>query len=109
MPVTQPAKPPVAVKSPSKMQAIEAHVAGINAKKVAGLDRVHQLLIALPLEVRAQLDQRELKNGVAISNKNKAPDKAVIQSPGPGMYCWNGSNAVTEPVILEKIVGLASR
>jgi hypothetical protein len=40
-------------------------------------------------------------------NKKTMPDKAVIQSPGDGIYCWNGSNAMTESEILERITQLA--
>jgi hypothetical protein len=86
---------------------IEARIVGIHAKKTAGLDRARELLRTLPPEVSIKLDQKELKTGIAIMNKKKMPDKAVIQSPGDGMYCWNGSNAMTGPEILERIAQLA--
>jgi len=97
----------LAMKPPSKMTVTEARVAGIHAKKAAALDRVRQLLSALPPEMSAKLDQRELTNGVAINNKEDIPDKAVILSPGDGMYCWNGSHAMTESEILKRIAHLA--
>jgi hypothetical protein len=97
----------LSVKPPPDMQRIvEARIMGINAKKMAGLDRVRHLLSALPPDVRAKLEQRELKSGFFISNQKKTPDKAVIQSPSPGMYSWNGSNAMIEAVILGKIITL---
>jgi hypothetical protein len=80
------------MKPPSKMTVTEARVARTHAK----------LLSALPPEMSAKLDQTELTNGVAISNKEDIPDKAVILSPGDGMYSWNGSH-VTESEILKKI------
>lgn len=86
---------------------IEARIVGIQAKKTAGLDRARELLRTLPPEVSIKLDQKELKTGIAIMNKKKMPDKAVIQSPGDGMYCWNGSNAMTGSEILERIAQLA--
>jgi hypothetical protein len=82
---------------------IEARIVGIHAKKTAGLDRVRQLLHTLPPELHTKLNQTELKTGIAIMNKTKVPQKAVIQSLGDGMYCWNGSNALTGPEILERI------
>ena len=87
---------------------IEARLVGIHAKKTAGLDRARELLRTLPPEVSIKLDQKELKTGIAIMNKKEIPDKAVIQSPGPGMYSWNGSNVMTELVLLERIVALAN-
>ena len=45
------------------MTVTEARVAGIHAKKAAALDRVRQLLSALPPEMSAKLDQRELLGG----------------------------------------------
>jgi hypothetical protein len=93
------------MKSLSKARTIESRVAGINAKKAAGLDRVRQLLRALPPEVSAKLIQSEMKNGVALMSKTA---KAVIQSPSDGMYSRNGSSAVTGSVILDKIVGFAN-
>ena len=86
---------------------IEARLVGIHAKKTAGLDRARELLRTLPPEVSIKLDQKELKIGIAIMNKKEIPDKAVIQSPGDGMYCWNGSNAMTDSEILERITHLA--
>ncbi len=92
---------------PSKIQKIvEVRVTSIQAKKAAALDRARQLLRCLPLEISAKLDLKELTTGIVITDKNKEPEKAVIQSPGDGMYCWNGSNAMTD---IEKIVGLANR
>ena len=88
-------------------KAIEARIVGIHAKKTAGLDRARELLRTLPPEVSINLDQKELKTGVAIMNKKKSAEKAVIQSPGDGMYCWNGSNAMTGSEILERIAHLA--
>jgi hypothetical protein len=88
---------------PSK---IKARIAGIHAKKRAGLDRVRRLLCALPPEIIAKLNQSELKTGVAIANKTKT-DKAVIQSPSDGMYSWNGSNAMPGSEILERIAHFA--
>jgi hypothetical protein len=88
-------------------KAIEARIVGIHAKKTAGLDRARELLRTLPPEVSINLDQKELKTGIAIMNKKTMPDKAVIQSPGDGIYCWNGSNAMTESEILERITQLA--
>jgi hypothetical protein len=82
-------------------------MASIHAKKAAGLDRVRELLGTLPPEVSAKINQRELKTGVVITDTNKMRDKAIIQSPGDGMYCWNGSNAITGPEILERITQLA--
>ena len=87
---------------------IEARLVGIHAKKTAGLDRARELLRTLPPEVSIKLDQKELKIGIAIMNKKEIPDKAVIQSPGDGMYCWNGSNAMTRPEIIEKVLGFAN-
>ncbi len=92
------------MKALSKM--IEARVASVSAKKAASLDRVRQLLRALPPEIIAKLNQSEVKTGVAITNKMKT-DKAVIQSPTDGMYSCNGSNAMTRPEILERIAQLA--
>ena len=99
----------MAVIPPFKMQrAVKVRMTSIAAKKSAGLDRVRELLRNLPPEVGAKLDQSELKTGVVIADKKNPPDKGLIQSPGDGIYCWNGSNAMTEPVIVEKIVGFAS-
>src|SRR5689334_10082564 len=90
-------------------KATKASISAIHAKKMAGLDRVRELLRTLPPEVSAKLDQRELNTGVAIMTKKKMPDnKAVIQSPSDGMYSWNGSNAMTGPEIAKKIVELAN-
>ena len=94
------------MKAPSK--ASESRITSIHAKKAAGLDRVRELLRSLPPEVSVNLDHSELKTGVAIVNKKKPPGKAVIQSPGDGLYCWNGSNAMTEAVVVVKIAGLAN-
>ncbi len=95
------------MKSPTA-KTVEARIAGIHAKKTAGLDRVRQLLHTLSPEVSAKLDQKELNTGVAVMTKKKMPDnKAVIQSPSDGMYSWNGSNVMTGPEILERIAQLA--
>jgi hypothetical protein len=95
-------------KSRSRI-AKKASISAIHAKKTAGLDRVRELLRTLPPEVSAKLDQKELNTGVAVMTKNKMPDnKAVIQSPSEGMYSWNGSNAMTGPEIIEKIMALAN-
>ena len=95
------------MKPASKARMLEARVRHFGDKKTAGLDRVRQLIRTLPPEVSRKLDKRELKTGIAISNK-KTSDKAVIQSPGDGLYCWNGSNAITGPEILERIAHLAN-
>ena len=40
-------------------------------QKMAGLDRVRELLRALPPEVSAKLDLKELNTGVAVMTKEK--------------------------------------
>ena len=86
----------------------EMRINSIHAKKAAGLDRARQLLRTLPPDVSAKLNHKELATGIVITNKKKLPDKGVVQSPGDGLYCWNGSNAMTGPEIIKKIVGLAN-
>lgn len=86
------------MKPLSKMQIT------VDAKQTAGLDRVLQLLSALPPEGR-----RELKNGILVRNKRNAADMAVIHSPGDGIYCVNGSIAMAEPAVRQKLVALATR
>ena len=41
---------------------IEARIAGIHAKKTAGLDRARELLRTLPPEVSIKLDQKEAED-----------------------------------------------
>jgi hypothetical protein len=87
--------------------ANEARMAGIQAKKSAGLERVRELLRSLPPEVCAKLAQKELNTGVAVATKKMPDNKAIIQSPSDGMYSWNGSNVMTSPEVLKRIAELA--